>query len=50
MAQLAQPVEPFGEVNVHRQADGSIDIVATVLMMPDIEGARTGWPSTPRLR
>lgn len=42
MAQLAQPVEPFGEVNVHRQADGSIEIVATVLMVPDIEGARTG--------
>ena len=33
MAQLAQPVEPFGEVNVYRQADGSIEIVATVLML-----------------
>jgi len=42
MAQLSQPVEPFGEVNVHRQSDGSIDVVATVLMVPDIEGARTG--------
>ena len=42
MAQLAQPVEPFGEVNVHKQADGSIEIVATILMVPDIEGARTG--------
>jgi hypothetical protein len=42
MAQIYQPVEPFGEVNVHRQADGSIDVVATVLMVPDIEGARTG--------
>ncbi|MGL6076684.1 MAG: VWA domain-containing protein [Fimbriiglobus sp.] len=42
MAQLTQPVEPFGEVNVHKQADGSIEIVATVLMVPDVEGARTG--------
>ena len=42
MAQLSQPVEPFGEVNVYPQPDGSVDIVATVLMVPDIEGARTG--------
>ena len=42
MAQVTQPVEPFGEVNVHKKADGSIDIVATILMVPDIEGARTG--------
>lgn len=42
MAQLSQPVEPFGEVNVHKQSDGSIDIVATILMIPEIEGARTG--------
>ena len=42
MAQLSQPVEPFGEVNVYAQPDGSFDIVATVLMVPDIEGARTG--------
>jgi len=42
MAQLTQPVEPFGEVNVHKKADGSIEIVATILMVPDIEGARTG--------
>ena len=42
MAQLSQPVEPFGEVNVYPQTDGSLDIVATVLMVPDIEGARTG--------
>lgn len=42
MAQLAQPVEPFGEVNVHKQADGSVDVVCTILMVPDIEGARTG--------
>lgn len=42
MAQLSQPVEPFGEVNVHLQPDGAIDVVATVLMVPDVEGARTG--------
>ncbi|MBA4064892.1 MAG: VWA domain-containing protein [Isosphaera sp.] len=42
MAQLTQPVEPFGEVNVHPQKDGSVDIVATILMVPEIEGARTG--------
>jgi hypothetical protein len=42
MAQLAQPVEPFGEVNVHRLADDTLEIVATILMEPDIEGARTG--------
>lgn len=42
MAQLAQPVEPFGEVNVFRQPNGSLRIVATVLMEPDIEGARCG--------
>jgi len=42
MAQLTQAVEPFGEVNVHKQADGSIDVVCTILMVPEIEGARTG--------
>jgi len=42
MAQLLHPVEPFGEVNVHPQRDGSLQIVATVLMEPDIEGARCG--------
>ena len=41
MAQLAQPVEPFGEVNVYRHSDGGIQVVATILMEPDIEGART---------
>jgi hypothetical protein len=40
--QLSQAVEPFGEVNVHKQANGSLEIVATILMEPDIEGARTG--------
>jgi hypothetical protein len=42
MAQLASPVEPFGEVNVYPQPDGSLKIVATILMEPDIEGARAG--------
>ena len=42
MAQLAQPVEPFGEVNVYRQKNGGLQVVATVLMEPDIEGARCG--------
>jgi hypothetical protein len=42
MAQLSRPEEPFGEVNVHRRPDGSLQIVATVLMEPDIEGARAG--------
>jgi hypothetical protein len=42
MAQLLQPVEPFGEVNVYRAAGGNLQIVATVLMEPDIEGARCG--------
>lgn len=42
MAQLLRPVDPFGEVNVHPQRDGSLRIVATILMEPDIEGARCG--------
>ena len=41
MAQLAQPVEPFGEVNVFKK-DKGLEIVATILMEPDIEGARCG--------
>lgn len=41
MAQLANPVEPFGEVNVHRRPDGALNIVATILREPDIEGSRT---------
>jgi hypothetical protein len=40
--QLPQPAEPFGEVNVRRRGDGRLDIVATILMVPDIEGSRTG--------
>lgn len=42
MAQLSAPVEPFGEVNVYPQPDGSLKVVATILMEPDIEGARAG--------
>lgn len=42
MAQLLHPVEPFGEVNVHPRPSGQLHIVATVLMEPDIEGARCG--------
>ena len=42
MAQLPSPVEPFGEVNVYPQPDGSLKIVATIQMEPDIEGARAG--------
>lgn len=42
MAQLGNPVDPFGEVNIYRRDSGNFDIVATVLMVPDIEGARTG--------
>ena len=42
MAQLSHPVEPFGEVNVHRRPDGALDIVATILHEPDIEGACAG--------
>jgi len=42
MVQISNPVEPFGEVNVHHKPDGSIEVVATVLMVPDVEGAKTG--------
>ena len=44
MAQLPSTklVEPFGEVNVLPQADGSLRIRATILMVPNVEGAQTG--------
>lgn len=44
MAQLdsSKTVEPFGEVNVLLQPDGSIRIRATILMKPQVEGAQTG--------
>lgn len=41
MTQLSAVVEPFGEVNTYVTKDG-VDIVATILMVPDIEGAKTG--------
>ena len=44
MAQLdsTTTVEPFGEVNVFHEADGSIRVKATILMRPQVEGAQTG--------
>ena len=42
MTQLLRPVDPFGEVNVHPQRDGSLQVVATIPMEPDIEGAHCG--------
>jgi hypothetical protein len=41
MTQLANPVEPFGEVNVFPKGANN-EIVATILMVPDIEGAKAG--------
>ncbi|MFP5269545.1 vWA domain-containing protein [Coleofasciculus sp.] len=40
--QLQSVVEPFGEVNVYKQTNGDLNIVATILTVPDIEGARMG--------
>ena len=40
--QLTNVVEPFGEVNVYKQQNGSINIVATILSVPDLEGVRMG--------
>ncbi len=40
--QLKNVVDPFGEVNVYIEADGSKRIVATILMEPVKEGAQTG--------
>jgi hypothetical protein len=42
MAQLSQPLDVFGEVNVHRLPDRSLQVSATILREPDIEGARAG--------
>ena len=44
MAQIpsSKVVEPFGEVNVWTQPDGSIRVKATILMIPQVEGAQTG--------
>jgi hypothetical protein len=40
--QLKSVVQPFGEVNVYKQSNGELEIVATILIVPDIEGARVG--------
>ena len=42
MAQIKNVVDPFGEVNVHSQADGSLHVTATILMEPRREGTQTG--------
>jgi len=42
VSQISHPVEPFGEVNVRPQPNGSVQVVATILMEPDVEGARCG--------
>lgn len=44
MAQLEQStvVEPFGEVNVFAEKDGTLRVKATILMKPEVEGAQTG--------
>ncbi len=41
MTKIKQTVEPFGDVNVLFK-DDHLEIVASVLMVPDIEGARVG--------
>ncbi|NER31091.1 MAG: VWA domain-containing protein [Symploca sp. SIO1C4] len=40
--QLAKVVEPFGEVNVYKQNSGELHVVATILAVPDLEGAKIG--------
>lgn len=35
-------VDPFGEVNVFTEQDGSVRVRATILMKPSVEGAQTG--------
>lgn len=35
-------VDPFGEVNVFLEQDGSVRVRATILMKPAVEGAQTG--------
>jgi hypothetical protein len=42
MAPVTRSVEPFGDVQTRPLPDGSLQIVATVLMEPDIEGAACG--------
>lgn len=40
--QITNSVEPFGEINVYKQLNGSINIVATILTIPDLEGLSIG--------
>ncbi|MBN1877285.1 MAG: VWA domain-containing protein [Anaerolineae bacterium] len=40
--QLSHVVEPFGEVNVYPQTDGSTYVVVSILMEPNREGVQTG--------
>lgn len=40
--QLRSPVSPFAEVNVNKRDDGQLDIKATILVKPRIEGALAG--------
>lgn len=40
--QLTNVVQPFGEVNVYKQSNGSLDIVATVLTEPAFEQVKMG--------
>jgi hypothetical protein len=42
MAQVKNVVDPFGEVNVYPQPDGSLRVTATILMEPRREGTQTG--------
>jgi len=42
MAQLTSVVEPYGEVNVFTEKNGTIRVKATILMKPEVEGAQTG--------
>ena len=42
MTQLKKVVDPFGEVDVHPQPDGTIRVLATILMEPRREGTQTG--------
>lgn len=40
--QLANVVEPFGEVNVYKQTNGNLNIVATILIEPVLEHVKMG--------
>lgn len=40
--QLTNVIEPFGEVNVYKETGGKLNIVATILTVPDLEGVRMG--------